>query len=476
MSRLLSGALLLAIVALLACAGATPTPEATSTPPPTSAPAPTATPVPAATPAPTATPTPRATATPAPTEAAPSQVSVGEGIAPLPVNDLQMLMLELSQPELGCISDSSSPQALLAALQAPDTASPEDVAELSLCLRDGTLLRLFLTGIMGQAEPLSGETSACVRAGFSEIDLRSTMLAEAGGEVEGGMDAARRMTISCLNEEEWAAAAPALGLSLNYREGVECLTRELGGPEEAAAALQPSEQGPSFALIAAAVSCGLSESDLAAMAMTSHDSTTAAGDSMSVITPLSVGNPLAFMSELSPNEQSCISTNADPQQLAAMLSESDAAPEGAEEVVKCLEDETLLRLFITGLISLTAPLSVETSVCVRGGVEGIDLRSMMSGGADHDEQAAMVNSMSAFMVTLSCLNDEEYQAASAATGMDPGERENLQCAMEELGGPEGMAEALQSEDGSGVFAIMFAALGCGLQMEGMSPTASPSTS
>ena len=470
MSRLLFGALLLAIVGLLACTGATPTPEATSTPPPTSAPASTATPVPTATPAPTPTPTPRPTATPVPTTAPPPrQVSAGEGIAPLPVNDLQMLMLELSQPELGCISGSSSPQALLAALQALDTASPEDVAELSLCLRDGTLLRLFLTGIMGEAGPLSGETSACVRAGFAEIDLRSMMLAEAGGEGEGGMNAALHMTISCLNDEEWAAAAPALGLSINYREGVKCLTRELGGPEEAAAALQPSEQGPSFALIRAAVECGLSEEDLAAMTVTSSGTTATTGGSMSVIAPLSMGDPLTLMSELSGGEQSCISDNVDPQQLAAILNAPGSAPEEADSLIQCLEDETLLRLFITGLIGLAEPLSVESSSCIRGGTEDIDLRSLMSPGRETDEQNAMVVSMSAFMLTLSCLNDEEYQAASAATGMDPGEREDLQCVMEELGGPEGMAEALQSEDGSGVFTIMFAAMGCGLQMEGMAP-------
>ena len=471
MSRLLYGALLLAIAGIMACAGATPAPDPTATPPPTSAPVPTATPTPTATPAPTATPTPtpRATATPVPTAAAPSQVSVGEGIAPLPVNDLQMLMLELSQPELGCISDSSSPQALLAALQAPDIASPEDVAELSLCLRDGTLLRLFLTGIMGQAGPLSGETSACVRAGFAEIDLRSMMLAEAGGEAEGGMNAALRMTISCLNDEEWAAVAPALGLSDNYREGMECLTRELGGPEEAASALQPSEQGPSFALIAAAVSCDLSESDLASLSMSSPSATGSTGDGMSVITPLSMTDPFALMAELSSGEQSCISDNVDPQQLPLLMSGSEADLEEAGALIDCLEDETLLRLFVTGLIGLTSPLSVESSMCIRGGLEGIDPRSVMSAGADGDAQTAMADSMSAYMVTLSCLNDEEWQAASAATGMDPGERENLQCVMEELGGPEGMATALQSEDGSGVFTIMFAAMGCGLQMEGMAP-------
>ena len=470
MSRLLSGALLLAIVGIMACAGATPTPDPTATPPPTPAPAPTATPPPTATPAPTATLTPRATATPVPTAAAQRQVSAGEGIAPLPVNDPQMLMLELSQPELGCISDSSSPQALLAALQAPDTASPEDVAELSLCLRDGTLLRLFLTGIMGQAGPLSGETSACVRAGFAEIDLRSIMLAEAGGEVEGEMNAALHMTISCLNEEEWAAAAPALGLSINYREGVECLTRELGGPEETAAALQTSEQGPSFALIAAAVSCDLSESDLASMAMASPGTTASTGDAMSVITPLRMTDPLALMAELSSGEQSCISDNVDPQQLPLLMSGSESDLENAETLINCLEDETLLRMFVTGLIGLESPLSAESSMCIRGGLEGIDPRSVMSAGAEGDAQTAMADSMSAYMVTLSCLNDEEWQAASAATGMDPGERENLQCVMAELGGPEGMAEALQSEDGSGVFTVMFAAMGCGLQMEGMAPS------
>ena len=377
-------------------------------------------------------------------------------------------MLELSQPELGCISGSSSPQALLAALQAPGTASPEEATELSLCLRDGTLLRLFLTGIIGQSGPLSVETSACVRAGFSEMDLRSIILAEAGGEVEGGMNAATNMTISCLNEEEWAAAAPGLGLSINYREGVECLTRELGGPEEAAAALQTSEQGPSFALIAAAVICNLSEEDLAAMAMTSPGGTAPIGESMSVITPLNIQDPIALMSELSDGEQSCISTNVDPQQLPLLMSGSEADLEEAGALINCLEDETLLRLFVTGLIALTTPLSLETSACIRGGLEGIDVRSVMSAGAEGDAQAAMVGSMSAFMLTLSCLNDEEWQAASAATGMDPGERENLQCVMKELGGPEGMATALQSMqsgDDAAFSSFLLAAIQCGVSME-----------
>lgn len=58
----------------------------------------------------------------------------------------------------------------------------------------------------------------------------------------------------------------------------------------------------------------------------------------------------------------------------------------------------------------------------------------------------MIGSMSAFMLTLSCLNEEEWQAAAPALGMNPGDRERLQCVLEELGGPRGMAALLGSQD------------------------------
>ena len=473
MPKFLFGALILTMVALLACTGEDPTPTPAATPAPTSTPRPTATPVPTPTPSPTPTPvptaTPRPTATPAPTMAPPPpQVATIESIAPLPLNNLQALVSELSQVELACVAESESSQKLLAALQAPDTASPREFAELSVCLRNDTLLRLYLTGIIGhQAGPLSGETSECIRAEFTGVDLRSIMLASYTGDEEEG-DMALRGVIFCLNEEEWSAAAPRLRLHLNYREWLQCLEQELGGPEEAAAALEPSEQGPSFALVAAVVGCGMTEADLTALIMGVPAPATETGDSMSVIAPLGIEDPMAFMSGLSAGEQSCISANVDPQQLAQILNAPGLAPAETDAAIQCLEDETLLRIFITGLIGLTEPLSMETSECVRSGVEGINLRSMMSGGAEHDEQAAMVNSMSAFMLTLSCLNDGEWQAASAATGMDPGERENFQCVMQELGGPEGMAEALQSmevgEDAA-LSTFLFAAIQCGVSPE-----------
>lgn len=466
MSKLLFGALILVMVALLACNGEAPAQESAATLIPTSTPAPT--PVPTATMSPAATPTPapRPTATPMPT-IAPSQqqVSGDESIAPLPLYNLQAVMSELSQAELACMAESGNSQRLSATLQDPDMASQEEIAELSLCLRDGTLLRLFLTGIIGQAGLVSGESAACIRAGFDGIDLRDEILAQVARENEGWVSNIFRMAISCLNEEEWAAAAPVLGLSLDYRAGVECFTRELGGPEEAAATLRLyDEEGPSFSLVSVALGCGISEADILALttALTSTGVTPA--DEMSAIAPFSIEDPMSLLSELSLAEQSCISDNVDPQQLAAILNAPGSVPAEADSLIQCLEHEALLRVFITRLIGLTSPLSVESSACIRMGVKDIDLLSLISSDAEADEPMDVVVSMSAYMAALFCLNDEEWEAASTATGMDPGERESLQCAMNQLGGTNGLTAALQSEDGSGAITILTAALGCGLQI------------
>ena len=475
MLRLLYGALLLSMIVVLACTGAEPTTEPTATPIPTSTPAPqpTSTPAPTPTPRPTATPTPtpRPTATPVPTEEPQRQVPAGESITPLPQGNPQLLLAELSQVELTCIAESGDLQGTLTTLQAPELASPEEVEELLLCLRDGTVLRLFLSGLIGQTGPLSVETSACLRSGFTGVDLRSMMLAGLAGGQEGqamaDSMAAFLLAMSCLNEDEWEITAPDMGMASSDRETLQCVMRELEGPAGVAAALQPADGGPPLAFFAAAIGCGMSPGDVTSLVDPS--TTTTAAPAAAGIAPLDPSDPVTFMSQISPAEQSCISESVDSEQLALILSAPELAPEDSQSIMQCLEDETLLRLFVTALIGLTSPLSVESSACIRSGLESTDLRSMMSPGAERDEQTAMVVSMSAYMMALSCLNDTEWQAASAATGMDPGEWENLQCVMEQLGGPEGMATALQSEDGSGVFTIMLAAMGCGLQMEGMPP-------
>ena len=152
------------------------------------------------------------------------------------------------------------------------------------------------------------------------------------------------------------------------------------------------------------------------------------------------------MSELSDAEQSCLAGNVDPQQVMALLGGGPdlVSPEETTALIQCLEDETLLRLFLTGLIGQTGPLSAESSACVRSGFTSFDLRSvMLATPAEPDEAAAMAGSMAGFLLTLSCLNDEEWQAVGPSLGMGADDRDGLQCVLTELGGPEGLAAALQ---------------------------------
>ena len=58
-------------------------------------------------------------------------------------------------------------------------------------------------------------------------------------------------------------------------------------------------------------------------------------------------------------------------------------------------------------------------------------------------------------------------AAEPTLGMTPEDREGVQCVMQELGGPEGMAEALSAEDESGIMALFGATLACGLDLESL---------
>ena len=64
------------------------------------------------------------------------------------------------------------------------------------------------------------------------------------------------MTLSCLNEEEWELAGPALELGPYNPEGMQCLFEKVGGPEGLAAMARP-DAGPPLALFGAAAECNL---------------------------------------------------------------------------------------------------------------------------------------------------------------------------------------------------------------------------
>ena len=176
------------------------------------------------------------------------------------MKDPDAFMSELSGAEQACVSDYSDPRRLMALMSAPELASSEETAKLIQCLGDETLLRLFLTGLIGQTGPLTEETSKCVRSGFADFDVRAVRPAGVVVSAMVGDIAAFLLTLSCLNEEEWQAVGPSLEMGPDDRESLQCLIKELGGSEGIAAALQPDDGGPPTDYIRAKIACGLQSS------------------------------------------------------------------------------------------------------------------------------------------------------------------------------------------------------------------------
>lgn len=243
---------LLALVALAACGEEEPEPTAT--------PQPTATPAPTATPEPTATPVPPPTPAPTAAPQVPDQAAGTGALAPLNFADPLSMAAQLSPAEIGCVTGVAEMGRLMEMFAAPETASPEERANLFGCFEDETLLRLYFTGVLAATGPLSVETSGCIRAGTEGMDLQAMMLAGASGDEQAQTAAGMPLlvlTVTCLNDEEWPLAAAGLGLPPGQRGDPQCLLDALGGPQGLAQTLSAGDEASFMTLIGAAVGCGM---------------------------------------------------------------------------------------------------------------------------------------------------------------------------------------------------------------------------
>ena len=142
----------------------------------------------------------------------------------------------------------------------------------------------------------------------------------------------------------------------------------------------------------------------------------------------------------------------------------EISEEVAETALNCLDNESLLRLFLSPFLMLTGPLSAESSECIRTGFGETDyaslLQSASGGGAGQpDDEAAMMAGMTTFIVTLSCLNDDEFAKVAPSMELDPAQREGFACVLEHLGGPQAMA-ALMAPDAGPPIKLFEAAVAC----------------
>ena len=262
--KLLAVPFLVILAALMACSGPTLAPETlapTSTPAPTAAPALTETPVPTVSPterpAVPRTPTPVSSPAPEPTA---TQAPSGR-LAPLRLQDSQALISSLSPAELACIGDVHETLERVRAW--PSQEAKDEMLRLIGCLDDETLARLFLAGFMSGPEPLSLETSDCVRAVFAVIDPQEVMNAgleddpERAGRAMAASTAAATTATACLNDLEWERSIWMKETGPQERADQQCLMEVMGGPGEMAEAVRTAWEGDSAGLEEAAAACGL---------------------------------------------------------------------------------------------------------------------------------------------------------------------------------------------------------------------------
>ena len=192
------------------------------------------------------------------------------------------------------------------------------------------------------------------------------------------------------------------------------------------------------------------------------------------LAPVPISDPESFLAAVSETERDCMSESIASDRLTLLLySPESATDQERVALIECLQHETRLRLFLTPVLTETGPLSAETSDCLLDSYGNTDLGVLMltatgAPGANTDPEAATALAMVSTMVSLGCLDEGEFRAAAPALGVSPEEFENFQCVLNEVGGPESLAQHLHSR--ASVPASLFeAAFVCESQVSGTPP-------
>lgn len=198
------------------------------------------------------------------------------------------------------------------------------------------------------------------------------------------------------------------------------------------------------------------------------DSGESDGDGSNVLAPLVNLSAQPPTLDVSADEEACLTAALGAGFAQALAVPDSVTEEVSEAALGCLEEESILRLFLTPFLALTGPLSAESSECIRTGFGDTDYAMLMrTAAAQQGGQAggemAMMAGMTTMIVTLSCLDDDEFQKVAPTFGVAPGEREGFECVLEYLGGPEEMAALMSPEAGPPM--KLFEALGtCQIQL------------
>ena len=161
------------------------------------------------------------------------------------------------------------------------------------------------------------------------------------------------------------------------------------------------------------------------------------------IKTLDIQDHLALNSGIPQGESQCARKYGGPQ----ILVQGTGDREEVKDVVDCLSNETLLRIFVSTMTARPTDLETDTSSCIRSGMRMMDLREIM--GQIQGTDAEIINrahsAIAGMTLTVSCLSDTEWEAANARLRTDGDMREEAVCVLKAMGGPAGMTKSIEDQ-------------------------------
>ncbi len=387
-------------------------------------------------------------------------------LSPLSPHDTEEINSELSEAELACLKEGSPGLHLGWAFILPSYGDPQERVEIIGCLEDETIARIHLADIAEGVDPLSLESSTCVRAAFNEIDPRSMMLAKVEGFPEDTLNSATTLslvTMACLNDAEWETTAEWVREDPELREVMQCMMEKLGGPGEMAVAMTVEDEEHQKALAEAAAACAEETRPVpdGAPAAPAEKPEPASTPEPASIAPLDPDDPAELLSRLSQEERDCIT---DVELLANFWSRHPFLDyvvdyEDVAQQLGCLEDETLLNLHLAQLAwhfqDLGGTFRADTATCIRGSLDGISMGNLIREA--HTAKPSLVRQMHNAVSDLTffyCLSEEEAALAAPDSGITDEEYDGMICTVDAFGGLEAFTEAYRTTDAE-EFAEMF---------------------
>ena len=174
-----------------------------------------------------------------------------------------------------------------------------------------------------------------------------------------------------------------------------------------------------------------------------------------ILTPLGGHSPEEIFLSLSKAEKDCIDEKFTPDERDRMLELAGTETrnvENASRMMQCAGEKTLLRVLITSIVKGPEPLTEQTSECIRNGFSRMDKQGMIRNleadatSEGPQESGQIKDTLAGSMITMHCLNDEEWQRTEPDESMET-ERKMIACAVDEIGGAEMIRENMDAPPG-----------------------------